>query len=66
MCTFKSDRTAMVCDVAIEVVKEELAGTVGERVSYTVRHGEGTLVEAGPEVDAKAFAEAVRRGMSRV
>jgi hypothetical protein len=66
MCTFRGDRSAMVCDVAIDLVKEELAGTVGESVSYTVRHGEGTLVEAGSEVDPEAFAEAVRKGMRRV
>jgi hypothetical protein len=66
MCTFIDDRSAMVCDVAIDHVKQELNGKVGTEVSYTVRHGEGTLVEAGTGVDPAAFAEAVREGMSRI
>ena len=66
MCTFFDDRSAMVCDVAINLVKDELQSRVGDEVSYTVRHGEGTLVEAGSGVDPEVFADAVREGMSRV
>lgn len=66
MCTFRSERAVIVCDVAIASVRDELADRVGGEVSYTVRHGEGTLVEAGDGVDPATFAEAVRKGMSRV
>ncbi len=62
MCTF-IDRSAMVCDVAIGQVKQELSG---KSVTYTVRHGEGTFAEAAADVDPRLFEQAVRTGMSRI
>lgn len=66
MCTFLGDRAALVCDVAIPHVRDEVEGTLPEGVSFTVRHGEGTLVQADPSVDVEAFRHAVRSGMDRV
>lgn len=65
MCTFISDRAAMVCDVAIPHVREEIEGRLGNAVSFTVRHGEGTLVQGDGTIDPVAFREAVRAGMGR-
>jgi hypothetical protein len=65
MCTFLSDRAAMVCDVAIPHVREEIEGRFGNAVSFTVRDGEGTLVQGDGTIDPKAFSEAVRAGMAR-
>lgn len=65
MCTFISDRAAMVCDVAIAHVRDEVEGRWGNAVSYTVHHGEGTLVQGDGTIDPKAFGEAVRAGMLR-
>jgi hypothetical protein len=66
MCTFLGERAAMVCDVAIPHVRDEVEGRIPGGVSFTVAHGEGTLVQADTTVDPQAFGEAVRSGMDRV
>jgi hypothetical protein len=67
MCTFRSDREVVVCDVAIEHVRAELQRYAGTDVTYRAA-GEGgtTIVQAAEVVDPEAFGEAVRRGMGRV
>lgn len=60
MCTFKDERTVLVCDVAIGRLKKDLATTLGDRVRYTPVEGQGTLVEADSDVDGQAF-EAIAR-----
>ena len=55
MCTFKDERTVMVCDVAIGRVQKELRGAFGDRVRFTPADGQGTLVEAEPTVDDAQF-----------
>jgi hypothetical protein len=65
MCTFIGDRAAMVCDVAIPHVRDEVEGRLGNAVSYTVRHGEGTLVQGDGTIDPQTFKDAVRAGMVR-
>ena len=56
MCTFRDERTVLVCDVAIGSVKEELGATFDGGLRYTVIRGKGTLVEADGDVDAERFA----------
>jgi hypothetical protein len=65
MCTFIDDRAFLVCDVAIAHVRDEVEGSFQNGVSYTVRHGEGTLVQGDASVDPKTFGDAVRAGMTR-
>ncbi|HEU5003952.1 MAG TPA: hypothetical protein VFW71_14410 [Actinomycetota bacterium] len=66
MCTFEGERAVLVCDVAIDQVRAELAGYLGEQVTYrAANEGRATLVEAPPAVDPQVFAQAVRRGMDR-
>ena len=65
MCTFIGDRAVLVCDVAIPHVRDEVQGRFQEGVSYTLRHGEGTLVQGDGSVDPQTFEEAVRAGMRR-
>jgi hypothetical protein len=64
MCTFKSDREVVVCDVAIGAVKARLDADLGSAVRYTVFHGQGTLVEAVSGVDGQRFEQLVRTGMT--
>ena len=67
MCTFRSDREVVVCDVAIEHVRAELQGYAGTDVTYGAAEGGGTtFVHAAEVVDPEAFGSAVRRGMGRV
>ena len=63
MCTFKSDRAVLVCDVAIDHVRKQVDGSFPRAVRYQAAEGGGTLVEAGPGVAAEDFEQAVRRGM---
>ncbi len=63
MCTFHDDRTVEVCDVAIGRVRAELQAAFGERVRFTSRHGEPTLVEATADVDAGEFTGVARRAI---
>ena len=66
MCTFKSDREVMVCDVAIGAVKAHLEVDLGDAVRYKVVHGQGTLVEAASRVDGHRFAQLVKTGIATV
>lgn len=60
MCTFKDERTVLVCDVAIGRVKKDLGSAFGGRVRYTPIEGQRTLVEAEPAVDGGAFTDIAR------
>jgi hypothetical protein len=55
MCTFKSERQVMVCDIAIGKVRAATESAFGHEICFTVVDGEGTLVEAPAEVDAARF-----------
>ncbi len=55
MCTFKSERQVMVCDIAIGKVRAATESVFGHEVCFTVVDGEGTLVEAPAEIDAARF-----------
>lgn len=60
MCTFKNERTVLVCDVAIGRVRQELVKAFGDRVRCTPIDGEGTLVEVAPDVDGHQFTDLAR------
>lgn len=64
MCTTKSEREVMVCDVAIESVRQELQTSLGGGVRYTTVEGEGTLVEAEASADAERFQTAVQAAIA--
>lgn len=63
MCTFQDEHNVMVCDVAIGHVKKMQEG-LGDGVRYTVVDGQGTLVEAEPNVDGRKFTELAREAIS--
>jgi hypothetical protein len=64
MCTFESDRKAIVCDAAISGVRNLLRADLGDAVRYTVVDGQGTVVEAGSDVDVHRFARLVMTGIA--
>ncbi len=55
MCTFKSERQVMVCDIAIGKVRAAAESVFGDEIQFTVVDGEGTLVEAPANVDPTRF-----------
>ena len=65
MCTFKDEQTVMVCDVAIDQVRERLQEVFGETVQYTTVNGQGTLVQALPTVDATRFQATTREAITQ-
>jgi len=65
MCTFKDERTVMVCDVAIGRVKDALGEAFDAGVQYTVVDGEGTRVEAEHGVDAAEFIALSRSAIAQ-
>lgn len=64
MCTFKDERTVLVCDVAIHRVREEIDPVFGDSVRYTTIDGKGTLVEAETGREAEHFTDIVRAGIT--
>ena len=55
MCTVKDQRAVLVCDLAIDRVRQEVVAVFGDRVSFTHVDFQPTVVEAAPDVDAKRF-----------
>jgi hypothetical protein len=66
MCTFKSKREVLVCDVAIGRVREDVTAAFGARVRYTPVEGQGTLIEAEPDIDADQFNALTREAIAAV
>lgn len=64
MCTRHSDRSMMVCDVAIGRVRLELEAALGGGVRYTHVHGEGTLVDVDATVDSERFQELIQAAVA--
>ncbi len=64
MCTFQNDRAVLVCDIAIERVRDDLDAAFPEEVRFTSVDGQGTLVEAAPTVDAQQFTERARAAIA--
>ncbi len=64
MCTFRSDRAYVVCDVAIDRVRAELVAAFGEGLRFSGIRGEGTLIEAGSTVDKQRFIARARAAIA--
>lgn len=64
MCTFKNEHTVMVCNIAIQQVREHLQEAFGKAVQYTTVDGQGTLVQAMPTINATHFQEAAREAIA--
>ena len=64
MCTFHDERTLQVCDQAIGQVRAAVAATFGDAVTCTHLEGEGTLVQAGADVDVALFGERTRAAIA--
>lgn len=64
MCTPKSERSMMVCDIAIGCVKQDLAAALRGDVRYTVVDGQGTLVEADVSIDAAQFQSVIQEAIA--
>lgn len=64
MCTFKDERTVLVCDVAIRRVRQEIDPVFDDSVRYTTIEGKGTLVEAATGQEAEQFTGTVPAGVT--
>lgn len=64
MCTFKDERTVMICDVALGQVRERLQETFGEAVQYTTVEGRGTQVQASSTVNTAQFQAVTREAIA--
>lgn len=64
MCTFENDQSVLVCDVAIQKVREATSHVFGEAIQFTPVEGAGTRVEVGPTVDTAAFQEVTRQAIA--
>lgn len=68
MCTFEDhDRVAIVCDVALAHVREEVTRQLDcpDAARFIHREGQGTLVELEEGLDRTRFRAAVEDGMQR-
>lgn len=64
MCTTKNEREVMVCDVAIDRVRNEVETALRGGVRYTHVDGEGTLVAAEGWVDSDQFQKVVQAAIA--
>jgi hypothetical protein len=55
MCTFENDHRVLVCDLAIQGVREAASRAFGDAVQFTPVPGQGTRVEVPPTEDSEAF-----------
>lgn len=63
MCTFESERSVVVCDIAIGRVTENLGPELEEHVRYEIIDGRSTRVEAADQVAVDRFVALVRQGI---
>jgi hypothetical protein len=64
MCTFQGEAAVVVCDIAIEQVRDELTAEFGSAVQFTHMEGKGTLVEAGAALNPARFAARARAAIA--
>ena len=64
MCTVEDERSAVVCDMAIGRVRQELHAVFDQGITYAVVEGQGTRIQAAPIVDAQQFAAVVQRAIA--
>ncbi len=64
MCTFENEHSVLVCDIAIQQVREAVSTAFGDAVQFTTAPGQGTRVEAPPTIDEEAFQEVTRAAIA--
>ena len=64
MCTFESEHSVVVCDLAIHQVRDLLSAAFGDVVQFTPITGQGTRVQVPPSVDEGAFQEVARSAIA--
>ena len=65
MCTIRSETEAVVCDVARDPVRAEMARLLGDTFEAETIHGSGTRFRCLDPAAASRFLEALRRGQER-
>jgi hypothetical protein len=64
MCAVESERSVVVCDIAIQRVREALTTALPHGITYRVVEGRGTRVDADATVDADQFAALVQQAIA--
>ncbi len=64
MCTFENEHRVLVCDIAIQGVREAVSTAFGDEVQFTPAPGQGTRVEVAPTIDEEAFQEVTRAAIA--
>jgi hypothetical protein len=64
MCTFENGHRVLVCDIAIQGVREAVSAAFGHAVQFTPTEGAGTQVEIPPTVDERAFQQITRSAIA--
>ncbi|HZV53287.1 MAG TPA: hypothetical protein VFD49_26415 [Candidatus Dormibacteraeota bacterium] len=66
MCTVKSSTEAMVCDVAVEHVRELMVARLGAQVRFESVSGEGTRVSCLDPARSAEFRRCLEEALARV
>jgi hypothetical protein len=64
MCTFEKEYSVLVCDLAIDQVREAVNTAFGDAVQFTPVPGQGTRIEVAPTIDEKVFRDVAREAIS--
>jgi hypothetical protein len=64
MCTFENKRSVLVCDLAIQHVREAVSAAFGDAMEFTPISGQGTRVAAKSAIDAEAFQAVTRAAIA--
>lgn len=64
MCTFENEHSVIVCDIAIHQVREAVNAAFGDAVQFTPVTGQGTRVEAMPDIEEEVFQEVTRSAIA--
>jgi hypothetical protein len=66
MCTVRNSTEAMVCDVALEGVRELMIGRLGAQVRFEAVPGEGTRVTCLDPARSAEFRRCLEEALARV
>ena len=66
MCTFESEYSVVVCDLAIHRVRDAVSAAFGDAVQFTPITGRGTRVEIPSTVDEEVFQDVTRGAIAAV
>ena len=64
MCTFENEHRVLICDLAIQGVREAVSTAFGDAVQFTPAPGQGTRVEVAPTIGEEAFQEVTRAAIA--